>query len=954
MTDTELATLAVRLRTLLDTDGPAAVQAALEAQAAQLTPDQRAHLERLLFGADGAAAPLAAAAPSGTVTVSGGAVHGPVTGVNQGTIIQNSYNRIEQLGNLIGGDQVAGDNIAGDQVAGDKLQIDRLTLVVYTGPPQPHDPAARRALEQAYRSEVAARYAVWRARYAPLPIQATAVTLPGAQRLVEREDLTFAAVRHRFQDAPPGAEPAPATFTDLRQGLARFGDLLLLGPPGGGKTTALWRLALDLAEAGLMQEPDAPLPVVVRLGGLQPHQALDDLLTGELAHAALEDAAGRRYPLAAHRQLAPLLPDLLAAGRLVLLWDGLNEVPRALFARTAQTLNTFRCNHPGPLPGPHTRSIITCRSDDYDLLVEQSAGVAPLPITQATVQGLDPTTIRQLVVQRLGPEPGAALLQALDQPEHRTLAGLARTPLLLTMLCEVYAATGALPTNRGRLLQTFVQQRWAWEQQRHPDTWIAADDQERALSRLAYMLTRSRGRGTSVAWSWAAREVRRGAPQVDPAQLRDLARRADLLEHLGERGMLRFTHQLIQEYFAARALQDKIDRAIRMRRLSHLASWWLLRRYAAPGRRTGWEETLLLLAGIEGEGGQAQRLIRAFLSQPLQAARLLVASDAELDPGLREEVGQALPDVMLNTAIGVQQRIEAGNILGRLGDPRVPVTIAAWQHELAQRTEQFGAPAGYFCAVRPDTYQIGGWKDDEPAADITLPAFWIARFPVTVAQYAPFVAAGYGKDAERWWTPNGWQWKQGRNRAQPWGWDRPEYSGPNQPVIGVTWYEARAFCDWLTEQMQDALPAGYVIRLPTEAEWEVAAAYDAQRQRRLYPWGEEAPDLERAITSESNLGRPAPVGCCPAGAAACGALDMAGNVWEVTTSSYGGYPAQSGAVKKDFTTYKRDVPYRGGSWYADSTYVRCGARDRLDPVDVFGLNVNGFRVLAAPPLAQMS
>jgi formylglycine-generating enzyme required for sulfatase activity len=282
------------------------------------------------------------------------------------------------------------------------------------------------------------------------------------------------------------------------------------------------------------------------------------------------------------------------------------------------------------------------------------------------------------------------------------------------------------------------------------------------------------------------------------------------------------------------------------------------------------------------------------------------------------------------------------------------VTIAAWQHELAQRTEQFGAPAGYFCAVRPDTYQIGGWKDDEPAADITLPAFWIARFPVTVAQYAPFVAAGYGKDAERWWTPNGWQWKQGRNRAQPWGWDRPEYSGPNQPVIGVTWYEARAFCDWLTEQMQDALPAGYVIRLPTEAEWEVAAAYDAQRQRRLYPWGEEAPDLERAITSESNLGRPAPVGCCPAGAAACGALDMAGNVWEVTTSSYGGYPAQSGAVKKDFTTYKRDVPYRGGSWYADSTYVRCGARDRLDPVDVFGLNVNGFRVLAAPPLAQMS
>ena len=164
----DLKTLAAQLRARLDTDGPAAVQAALEAQAAQLTPDQRAHLEQMIFGASGAAAPPSAAETSGTVTVRGGAVHGPVTGVNQGTIIQGAYNRIETLGNLIGGDQVAGDQVAGDQGAGDqgagdKLQIDRLTLVVYTGPAQPHNPEARRALEQAYRSEVAAHYAVWRA-----------------------------------------------------------------------------------------------------------------------------------------------------------------------------------------------------------------------------------------------------------------------------------------------------------------------------------------------------------------------------------------------------------------------------------------------------------------------------------------------------------------------------------------------------------------------------------------------------------------------------------------------------------------------------------------------------------------------------------------------------------------------------------------------------------------------
>jgi formylglycine-generating enzyme required for sulfatase activity len=298
-------------------------------------------------------------------------------------------------------------------------------------------------------------------------------------------------------------------------------------------------------------------------------------------------------------------------------------------------------------------------------------------------------------------------------------------------------------------------------------------------------------------------------------------------------------------------------------------------------------------------------------------------------------------------------RIAAGDALGRLGDPRVPVAISEWQRELAQRTEQFGTPAGYFCSVRPDTYQIGRWEKNRAGADITLPAFWIARFPITVAQYAPFVAAGYGPDAERWWTKEGWQWK-GR-RTRPYRWNEAPYDGPNQPVIGVTWYEAAAFCAWLTERLQDVLPDGYVIRLPTEAEWEAAAAYDAQRQRRSYPWGEEDPDLERAIYDESKLGHPAPVGCCPAGAATCGALDMAGNVWEVTTSSHRGYPAQSGSVKEDFTPNEGDVPWRGASWWNDSTYVRCGARswDRPDH-DIYDSFDLGFRVVAAPPLAQMS
>ncbi|MEI8307518.1 MAG: SUMF1/EgtB/PvdO family nonheme iron enzyme [Chloroflexales bacterium] len=275
---------------------------------------------------------------------------------------------------------------------------------------------------------------------------------------------------------------------------------------------------------------------------------------------------------------------------------------------------------------------------------------------------------------------------------------------------------------------------------------------------------------------------------------------------------------------------------------------------------------------------------------------------------------------------------------------RIPVTIAEWQRELGQHNQQFGKPAGYFCYVRPGTYRIGGWGKLHRSANVTLPAFWLARFPVTVAQYAPFDAAGYGPDTYHWWTQEGWGWKG--NRTVPYEWGKPEYSGPNQPVVGVTWYEATAFCAWLTAQMGDELPSGHELRLPSEAEWEAAAAFDAQMQRQPYPWGAAALDLDRAIYGAT---RPAPVGCCPAGAAACGAMDLIGNVWESMASSYAAYPSQSAVLRKDFTPQESDVPWRGGAWNDNGTNVRCGARGG----NVLGnVDVGGFRVVLAPRLRE--
>ncbi|MEI8166383.1 MAG: SUMF1/EgtB/PvdO family nonheme iron enzyme, partial [Chloroflexales bacterium] len=364
----------------------------------------------------------------------------------------------------------------------------------------------------------------------------------------------------------------------------------------------------------------------------------------------------------------------------------------------------------------------------------------------------------------------------------------------------------------------------------------------------------------------------------------------------------------------------------------------------------GWLNFLLSAAHGERERDTAERQRAAFFAyeclEQMGGKTALIGVTTVALPQLWHDLVAGLVGVVEGTALPVADRLRAGAWLGDLGDPRMPVTPAEWQTEWARRTELFGAPTGYWCSVREGAYQIGRWEAEEQPAALQLPAFWLARFPLTVAQYAPFVAEGYGKNAERWWTPQGWQWKTKRQRTAPSGWNDPKYSGANQPVIGISWYEATAFFAWLTEQV-DA--KDYVVRLPTEAEWEVAAAYDAQMQRQPYPWGDEEPTPERAIYDASKLSHPAPVGCCPAGTAACGALDMAGNVWEWTASSHEGYPAQSGTSIKDFTPDADDVPLRGGYYNSSSTNVRCGARHRSRPG--VGLDLyygGGVRVCLAP------
>ncbi len=655
-----------------------------------------------------------------------------------------------------------------------------------------------------------------------------------------------------------------------------------------------------------------------------------------------------------------------------------------------------------------SRVVVTCRTKPYQ---QDTAWQLPAPWQ---VRRIEPFAFGQVrffvetwytqscaahgakLTAAEGQHKAATLLDAI--PAKQGLRDICASPLLLTMVVLLHYNQKQLPDERAEVYEALVGlllDRWEWVRssetaqvrlvtfgERLALPQLRARDLRTALNELAYTAhgTAQDGSGViteaqiydllaptfrSVLNAERPDRVSRAAWTLKVEHFLDLLVRESGLIQPDADGTYRLPHLTFEEYLAACALAEQEDVEVAHARWRAGGDRWreplllgCLRLDKKHRFAKEWLDTLLDATVGHHEKSAAQRQRDAVLAaacyrelggRPYLQNRWHHSKVHALEERLRT----ALVDVLEqpDSASLVPLRIEAGEALGRMGDPRCPVTPADWHAELAQRNAHFGVPTGYWCYVRAGAYRIGGWQVNEPAATIQLPAFWLARFPITVAQYAPFVAEGYGKDAERWWSPQGWQWKEAQKRSKPWGWDNPTYHGANQPVIGVTWYEATAFCVWLTEQMESK---DFMVRLPTEAEWEAAAAYDVQMQRQNYPWGNADLTPERAMYTESNLGRSAPVGCCPAGAAACGALDMVGNVWEWTTSHSERYPAQSAEMvtdfkqSKDFTMEEMIVPLRGGSWYNDRTKVRCGARYRGRPVVVSSLFNLGVRVCLAP------
>lgn len=200
----------------------------------------------------------------------------------------------------------------------------------------------------------------------------------------------------------------------------------------------------------------------------------------------------------------------------------------------------------------------------------------------------------------------------------------------------------------------------------------------------------------------------------------------------------------------------------------------------------------------------------------------------------------------------------------------------------------------------------------EIPASAGLPAYHISKYPVTNAQFAQFIDAG-GYHQPRWWTSVGWQARIAEGWTQPRSWQASAWNGEVQPVVDVCWYEAAAFCLWLSDV------TGESIMLPTETQWQYAAQGD---DGRVYPWGDtwDCTRCNNAVSPCDSKITTLVTQYKGLGDSPFGVVDIVGNVWEWCLTDYD-------TLTNDLHSEANFRVIRGGAWSErDPQMFRCDFR----------------------------
>lgn len=707
------------------------------------------------------------------------------------------------------------------------------------------------------------------------------------------------------------SEPRP-----VRELVAEHDALVVLGDPGSGKTTFVKSLAVTFAlgkgeELGLGPR----LPILVPLSAYA--NALRD------ADVRLDEFVGDYF-----RHLgfdAPVLDMLradLAAGRALLLLDGLDEVRETSLRQTVvNRVTDFYVLH----RRAGNKFVLTSRIVGYREVQTPAEGLAECTLVDFDDEEIALFVERWTAALERQAQGESRVAQAEAERERRELLDaveghggvrrLAANPLLLTILALMKRQGVSLPERRVELYELYVRTLLStWNRarglDRPPERDLDVVETVRVLAPLAlWMHEVDPGLGLVKREDLRRRldEIYQERCEDDPEArtrqlLEDVRDYAGLLLERGP-GEYGFIHLTFEEYLAAVAIAlDAQGDAARMAER-------VLARIGEPA----WHEVARLLVGYVGLVQQLDS-VAGTLVEKLSgetAPAVILAGEAVEDvgrsgvtPRSRRTVVESLVETMQGSEVEPRLRREAGLVLGRLG----------W------RPDDLDA----FVEVPAGTFLYG---DDREERTIEEP-YWIGKYPITNLQFARFVADG-GYEREDLWSEDGWRWRVKEKLTGPFPYGR-DFENPIFPRVGVSWYEADACCRWLGRTASSfavdsrgdvANSDEIVVRLPDEVEWERAARGTDGRE---FPWGNELETARANFLVPGAWGTTA-VTTYPTGVAAAGGWDMGGNVLEWTSTWTEPY-----------------FLFCGGGFFLGESSVRCAARDGGTPRDFY--NFLGFRV----------